>query len=76
MPRADGAARVFFESLLPVDPMVLARPMFGNVGGFVNGNMFMGVLGRDVFVRLDEAGRAELLREEGTGQRSRWRGVR
>jgi TfoX/Sxy family transcriptional regulator of competence genes len=67
IPRADGAAKAFFEDLLPDDPRVLARPMFGNVAGFVNGNMFMGVLGDDVFVRLDEAAREELMRTEDAG---------
>ena len=40
--------------------------MFGNVAGFVNGNMFIGLFGSEVFVRLPEADRAELLKEEGT----------
>ena len=39
--------------------------MFGHLAGFVNGNMFVGILGRDVFVRLDEDDRTDLLREEG-----------
>jgi TfoX/Sxy family transcriptional regulator of competence genes len=65
MPRADAESRLFFESMLPDDPRVQSRQMFGNVGGFVNGNMFMGLHGADLFVRLSEADRAELLLEEG-----------
>ena len=61
MPRPDAESRTFFESVLPDDPRVKARPMFGNVSGFVNGNMFMGLYGGDLFVRLSEADRAELL---------------
>ena len=34
--------------------------MFGNVAAFVNGNMFMGLFGAAIGVRLDEAGRDEL----------------
>jgi TfoX/Sxy family transcriptional regulator of competence genes len=39
--------------------------MFGQLAGFVNGNMFSGIHGNAIFVRLPEAGREELLREEG-----------
>ena len=61
MPRADEATRDFFEAILPADPRVGVRPMFGNLAGFVNGNMFAGVFGERVFVRLPEGERAELL---------------
>jgi TfoX/Sxy family transcriptional regulator of competence genes len=33
--------------------------MFGNIAAFVNGNMFAGVFGPDLFVRLPEEERAE-----------------
>jgi TfoX/Sxy family transcriptional regulator of competence genes len=65
MPRADEETRTFFHSLLPDDPPVTVRPMFGNIAGFINGNMFTGVFGTTVFVRLPEADRAELLAIEG-----------
>lgn len=66
MPRPDSESKAFFESVLPDDPRVRARPMFGNVAGFVNGNMFMGLFGNDLFVRLCDGDRAELLEEEAT----------
>ena len=65
MPRPDEASKTFFESILPEDTRVQVRPMFGNVAGFVNGNMFMGLLGSELFVRLSGADKAELLLEEG-----------
>lgn len=65
-PRPDEATKAFFQSITPDDPRVHVRPMFGNLASFVNGNMFMGVFGSDVFVRLPDADRAEMLREEGT----------
>lgn len=40
--------------------------MFGNVAAFVSGKMFSGVFGNDVFVRLPEGKRAQLLKKEGT----------
>ena len=65
-PRPDEVSKAFFESILPDDPRVQVRPMFGNLAGFVNGNMFIGLFGSDVFVRLSDPDRAELLREEDT----------
>ena len=46
------ADRNWFRSLVPVDPRVQIKPMFGNVGAFVSGNMFLGLFGSDVGVRL------------------------
>lgn len=40
--------------------------MFGNLGAFVNGNMFMGLFGSDVGVKLAE-GEQEALRAAGGG---------
>ena len=65
MPKPDEESRKFFESVLPDESHVQVRPMFGNIAGFANGNMFMGLFGSDLFVRLSEADRTELLREEG-----------
>jgi TfoX/Sxy family transcriptional regulator of competence genes len=65
MPRPGRESLDFFESVLPDDPRVTARPMFGNMAGFVNGNMFIGLYGDDMFVRLSEEDRVELLTEEG-----------
>ncbi len=38
-PRPDEDTKAFFESIVPNDPRVTARPMFGNVAAFVNGNI-------------------------------------
>ena len=64
-PRPDEISKAFFQSILPDDPRILVRPMFGNFAGFVNGNMFLGLFGSDIFVRLSQADRAQLLEEEG-----------
>jgi TfoX/Sxy family transcriptional regulator of competence genes len=40
--------------------------MFGNISAFVNGNMFAGLFGNDIFVRLSNENRQELLTENGT----------
>lgn len=41
--------------------------MFGNLGAFVNGNMFMGLLGCDVGVKLEAKDLARLVAEPGAG---------
>lgn len=56
----------FLASVLPRDPLVRVKPMFGNSSAFVNGNMFAGLYGGDIFVRLPEDERTELLKIKGT----------
>jgi len=40
--------------------------MFGNMSAFVNGNMFAGLFGNDIFVKLSEKNRQEILAEKRT----------
>ncbi len=65
IPRADEKSKEAFRSFLPDDPRVTVRPIFGNVSAFVNGNMFFGVFGNDLFLRLSDAHRDELLKKKG-----------
>jgi TfoX/Sxy family transcriptional regulator of competence genes len=58
MPKAGAAAIATFEEYLPVRPDVQRRPVFGQPAAFVGGNMFLGVFGDKVFVRLSETDRA------------------
>jgi TfoX/Sxy family transcriptional regulator of competence genes len=60
MPKPTAADRARFESLVPADPRVNVKPMFGNLGAFVDGNMFMGLFGADIGVKLDDASQREL----------------
>ena len=64
-PKPDEASKAFFESLVPEDPRVQSRPMFGNRAAFVNGNMFLALFGSKVAVRLPEEDRATLLKQAG-----------
>lgn len=66
MPKPTEDDKHRFRSLVPDGPQVEVKPMFGNLGAFVNGNMFMGLLGADVGLRLNELDR-QLLRSEGGG---------
>jgi TfoX/Sxy family transcriptional regulator of competence genes len=65
MPKSDSDTRTLFESLLPDDPRVQKKPMFGHLAGFVNGNMFAGTFGEDLIVKLPPADRDELLSIDG-----------
>jgi TfoX/Sxy family transcriptional regulator of competence genes len=68
MPRPDEESKAFFASVIPVDPRITIKPMFGNIGSFINGNMFSGLFGNQIFVRLPENERFLLLEEEGTSE--------
>lgn len=61
MPKPTDADKEFFRSLVPDEPGVEVKPMFGNLGAFVNGNMFMGLFGADVGVKLADADREAVL---------------
>ena len=54
MPAAAPAATEAFLKLLPSAKGVTSRKMFGQPAAFVDGKMFLGVFGKDVFVRLSE----------------------
>lgn len=68
VPKPSDAARALFTSSMPDDPRVVVKPMFGNLGAFVNGNMFAGLFGDRIGVRVLDAGvRAELESTQGAG---------
>ena len=60
MPKPSGDAASAFAKLVPDDPAVTARQMFGNPAAFVNGNMFTGLFGDNLFVRLSSDDDARL----------------
>src|SRR5689334_15283567 len=60
VPKASEADKDRFRSAVPVDPRVEVKPMFGNLGAFVNGNMFAGLFGPEIGVKLASADMAEL----------------
>lgn len=65
MPRPTEGATEAFKALLPSDDAVVTRPMFGNLAAFVNGNMFAGLFGEALFVRLPDDAREQVLAEGG-----------
>jgi TfoX/Sxy family transcriptional regulator of competence genes len=67
MPKASEQDKQFFESVVPDRPGVEIKPMFGNLGAFVNGNMFAGLFGSSVGVKLNDMSQQELSLVDGTG---------
>ncbi|MGA8663510.1 MAG: TfoX/Sxy family protein [Thermoplasmata archaeon] len=59
LPKASSDAAGQFEALVPAAVGVTKKLMFGQPAAFVNGNLFFGVFGDSVFVRLSEKDRAE-----------------
>jgi TfoX/Sxy family transcriptional regulator of competence genes len=49
-----------FRSLFAELPGAEIKPMFGNLGAFINGNMFAGLYGSTVGLRLSDEDREEL----------------
>lgn len=68
IPRPSEDSKEFFRAVIPDAPGVEVKPMFGNLGAFVNGNMFAGLFGDDLGVRLvDEDSLSALRAVPGTG---------
>jgi len=61
IPKPTEGDKARFESLVPQDPRVEVKPMFGNLGAFVNGNMFMGLFGADIGVKLADGDKDKLM---------------
>lgn len=66
MPTHSDEAKEHFRGLINEAPGVEVKPMFGSLGAFVNGNMFAGLFGPTIGVRLSEADRTELEASERT----------
>ena len=61
IPKPTDADRERFTKLVPDAPGVEIKPMFGNLGGLMNGNMFMGLFGSAVGIKLPDEEREKLL---------------
>ncbi|HLN51083.1 MAG TPA: TfoX/Sxy family protein [Thermoplasmata archaeon] len=65
IPKAASPTVKLFEELTPAEKAVEAKKLFGQPAAFVNGNLFLGVFGEKLFVRLSEADRTEARRLPG-----------
>ncbi len=66
IPKPSDGSIEFFRSIVPDDYRVSMRPMFGNLAAFANGNLFMGLYGDDIFVRLAEEDQPEVFEITGS----------
>jgi hypothetical protein len=68
IPKPSDQDKDRFRALIPEAPGVEVKAMFGNLGAFVNGNMFAGLFGSSIGVELVEpSSREELAAIPGTG---------
>jgi TfoX/Sxy family transcriptional regulator of competence genes len=67
IPKPTEIDKKFFRSVVPDAPSVEIKPMFGNLGAFVNGNMFAGLFGSSLGVKLGEDDLAALSAIDGAG---------
>ena len=67
MPKPSEVDKDRFRRLVPDDPRVEVKPMFGNLAAFVNGNMFMGLFGTQVGLKLDKSSLSRVMALEGAG---------
>jgi len=65
LPKASPAAVRRFGELVPESPDLITRMLFGQPAAFVRGNLFFGVFGEKLFVRLSDEDRAQALRTPG-----------
>lgn len=65
MPKPTEPDKERFRSFVPDEPGVEVKPIFGNLGAFVNGNMFMGLFGAQIGIKLDPAERERLIAQGG-----------
>jgi TfoX/Sxy family transcriptional regulator of competence genes len=54
LPRPSDEAKAAFTRLVPDEPAITLKPMFGQLSAFVNGNMFCGLFGDELVVRLPD----------------------
>jgi TfoX/Sxy family transcriptional regulator of competence genes len=65
MPRPTDETKALFASVVPGHPQVTERPMFGQRAAFVQGNMFMGIHGEQLLLRLPEPDRETVIAKGG-----------
>jgi len=55
LPHPSEETKAAFARVVPDEPAVTIKPMFGQLSAFVNGNMFCGIFGEEFMVRLPAA---------------------
>ena len=63
--KSPEALILLLDRVLPEAPNIERRKMFGYPCAFVNGNMFAGLFGSQMFVRLPEKERLSMITDQG-----------
>lgn len=66
--KSAGELAALFEKVIPKDPAVVQKKMFGWPCGFVNGNLFAGLHKQSMIFRLPASDHAEFLRLDGAAE--------
>jgi TfoX/Sxy family transcriptional regulator of competence genes len=61
MPKTTDEDKAAFRALVPEAEDVTIRPMFGSLAAFAGGQMFMGILGTEIMIRLADSDREAAL---------------
>jgi TfoX/Sxy family transcriptional regulator of competence genes len=67
MPTPTEADKILFRRTFSDLPGAEVKAMFGNLAAFINGNMFAGLFGSDIGLRLSEVDRVSLSGIAGAG---------
>ena len=65
MPKPSEDVKAAFARVVPNGPAITIKPMFGQMSAFVNGNMFCGIFGEELMVRLPEEEIAKVKKQGG-----------
>lgn len=65
MPKPSEESKAALARVVPDEPAVTIKPMFGQMSGFVNGNMFIGIWGDELVLRLPEQEIAKVKKQGG-----------
>ena len=65
MPKPSEESKAALARVVPDEPAVTIKPMFGQMSGFVNGNMFIGIWGDELVLRLPEEEIAKVKKQGG-----------
>lgn len=65
MPKPSDQAKEALARVVPDEPAITIKPMFGQLSGFVNGNMFIGIFGEDLILRLPDDEIAKVKKQGG-----------
>jgi TfoX/Sxy family transcriptional regulator of competence genes len=65
MPKPSEESKAALARIVPDEPSVTLKPMFGQLSAFVNGNMFAGIFGDDLILRLPDEEIAKVKKQGG-----------